>query len=363
MRKLLVTMHRQPVWIALLIFVALCVWVASGSLVNTAPEAPPRKAAEQSIASVRVTRLQAESVAREVVLYGRTEPNRETTLRAEIEGTVVALHVVEGQRVSAGQRLVSLDPKALQQQIAAATSQLKQREIELQGAQSLGQKGYQSEVNLAQARASLAQAQANLAALKISLAHTEILAPYDGVLNRRWVEKGDLLRVGDSIADIVDLDPLVVRADVTERHIAALTEGMPAVGRVTGALPFEGTVQYISSVSNQGTNTFPIEVWVDNPGSKRLAGMSTELTIPLQATPAIRVTPAVMALDEQGNLGVKTVVNNTVQFVPIDMVKSDADAVWLAGLGEQADIITLGQGFVKHGDPVRVERQEPLGAN
>ena len=66
------------------------------------------------------------------------------------------------------------------------------------------------------------------------------------------------------------------------------------------------------------------------------------------------ITPAVMALDEEGNLGVKTVVDEHVKFVPIDIVKSDSKGVWLAGLGQQADVIIFGHGFVRDGDKVDV---------
>jgi multidrug efflux system membrane fusion protein len=65
-----------------------------------------------------------------------------------------------------------------------------------------------------------------------------------------------------------------------------------------------------------------------------------------------------MALDEQGNLGVKTVVDQHVKFVPIDIVKSDSQGVWLSGMGQQADIITLGHGFVRDGDKVEVVRAD-----
>ena len=61
-----------------------------------------------------------------------------------------------------------------------------------------------------------------------------------------------------------------------------------------------------------------------------------------------------MALDEQGNLGVKTVVNEQVKFVPIDIVKSDSQGVWLSGMGQQAEVIILGHGFVRDGDKVEV---------
>ena len=53
-----------------------------------------------------------------------------------------------------------------------------------------------------------------------------------------------------------------------------------------------------------------------------------------------------------GNIGVKTVNNKKVVFTPINVVKSENDGLWLTGLGQQADIITLGQGFVRAGDEV-----------
>ncbi len=73
-----------------------------------------------------------------------------------------------------------------------------------------------------------------------------------------------------------------------------------------------------------------------------------------------------LALDEAGNLGVKTLVpsgdDKVVKFVPIQLVKAEQDGVWLAGLGETVDIITVGQGFVRDGDNV-IATEQPTAAN
>ncbi len=61
---------------------------------------------------------------------------------------------------------------------------------------------------------------------------------------------------------------------------------------------------------------------------------------------------AMLALDAEGNLGVKTLVDNIVHFVPIQLVKAEQDGVWLTGLGDRVDIVTRGQGFVRDGDRV-----------
>jgi multidrug efflux system membrane fusion protein len=65
-----------------------------------------------------------------------------------------------------------------------------------------------------------------------------------------------------------------------------------------------------------------------------------------------------LALDEAGNLGVKTLENQKVKFIPIQLVKAEQDGVWLTGLGDKVDIITTGQGFVRDGDEVIAVKQE-----
>lgn len=345
-------LHRQPAWIALTIVVFLCLWVASGTTAQVSE--PKGEEAEAALSKVRVSRTNAREVNREVTLYGRTEPDRISTLRAEVQGKVVAIHAREGEAVQEGQKLLELDPNDLQQQLAAARSLLEQRRLEVEGAKSLDQRGYQSKTSLAAARAQMEQAVSQVAALELSLERTVIYAPFDGILNKRMVEVGDLLKNGDNIAEVVDLDPLIVVADITENYVSQLRVGQYGHGRLVSGEKLEGSIRYLSSVSAQGTNTFRMELAVPNNENALMAGMSTELILPLEKTWAMKITPAVLALDEEGNLGVKVVEDEIVRFVPIDIVKSDREGVWLAGMGEQADIITLGHGYVRDGDRVEV---------
>ncbi len=347
-------LQQQPAWIALAITLALILWIASGMVSGQTDSLEKASDDKPSLQKVQVTTMLADQVDTEISLYGRTEPDRTATLRAEVKGQVKQILVQEGQAVSEGQHLVLLDQNDLPARIAAARATLKQRIIEQDGAKSLSQRGLQSEATQALADANVANAEAQLASLELALENTVIKAPFAGVMDQHFMEVGDYLREGDRIASVVDLDPLVVRADVTEADVAALSVGQKATGRLASGQYLEGAIRYIASVSDEGTNTFEIEVAVPNAESNILAGISTELTLPLAQTYAMRVTPAIMALDERGELGVKIVEDNIVRFIPIDMVKSDSQGVWLSGLGEQADVITLGQGFVRDGDEVEV---------
>lgn len=348
-------LRQQPAWIALIIFVALCLWVASG-LLQAQDSADKKKSREIPLVKVSIEHVRAEPVAREITLYGRTEPDRVASIRAEIKGLVAAIHVQEGQVVKQGQKIISLEKNDYVSRLRSAKATLKQREVELKGAESLGKKGYQSQTALAQAQANLEMAKANVVGYELAIKRSEIVAPFDGIVNKRYVELGDLLKEGDNIAMLVDLDPLVISANVTESNVKYLKTGQQASGRMVSGDVLAGQIRYISSVSEVGTNTFNIEVEVPNSDFEQVAGMSTELSLPLEQTWAIRITPSVMALDEKGNLGVKTVVDQHVKFIPIDIVKSDSQGVWLSGMGQEADVITLGHGFVRDGDKVEAVR-------
>jgi len=151
---------------------------------------------------------------------------------------------------------------------------------------------------------------------------------------------------------IADLNPLIVRAYVTENQVDKIKLNQQADIRLLNKAPLTGNVRYIASIADDNTNTFKIEVAVDNSEHGLLAGLSSEVSIALAQVPAIKLSPALLALDEKGNIGVKTVENKRVIFTDIDVVKSESDGLWLSGLGQQANVIILGQGFVRAGDTV-----------
>ncbi|MDN4501769.1 efflux RND transporter periplasmic adaptor subunit [Alteromonadaceae bacterium BrNp21-10] len=351
-------LRKQPAWIAAIISVLLILWVISGSLAEDPSTTNDNQAEKQVISKVKAKRFDAELIDKEVSIYGRTEPDRQALLKAEIKAQVVAVLVERGMSVKQGQKLVLLAQNDVPEQLAYARSLLVQRELEYQGIKSLNQKEYQAQTALAQAEANLHAAKAQLAQLQLALSRTTIVAPFDGILNERFVEVGDALREGDQIAQIVDLQPLVIRANVTEAHIADLKVDQKATARLISGEQVVGHVRYVASVSNSGTNTFPIEIAVDNPQNRLMAGLSSEVFIGLKQDWAIKITPALMALDEDGSLGVKVVEKKKVRFVPIDILKSERDGVWLAGLGQQATVITVGHGFVRDGDDVDVIIEE-----
>ncbi len=352
--KTLKRIHRlideKPYILAVTISLLILLWMLSGS-----SQADENKIKENNIAlpKVKVEYLSAKQVHKTLMLYGKSEPDKMATISAREPGEVNTILVAEGQFVQQGAIILTLDESDLNQQIQSTKSLVMQRELEYQGSVKLKQKGLQDEVQLARNKAQLDQANAQLAGLLLNLERTKIKAPFSGVINKQLVEVGDYVGRGDAILELADLDPLIVRADVTQAEILGLELEQPVSVTLIDKNTYAGKIRYIASVADGSTNTFRIEAAFDNPGMKFKAGFSTQLDINVNAVNAIHLSPAFMALDDQGSIGVKTLnEKNEVIFTPIQIVKSQADGIWMSGLGDKAKVITLGQGFVRAGDVV-----------
>lgn len=342
----------QSYYIAMGILFVLVGWMVSGVFndINQNEEHPP---IERYVPTVQTQIFPLLTIDNTLKVFGRTEPDREVRVKTEIAGKVLAIEVTEGQIVNAGQTLLHIDQRDLPERLKQAQLRLKQRIAERKASNNLHQKSYTSDVELAAANALVAEAQAEVKQLELALNDTKVVAPFSGIVQKHFVEVGDYVGIGAELLHVVDLDPLVVRVDISERDIKQVQQGVTAEIKTLNKDTFIGKVRYVGALSQVGTNTFPAEIVIDNPSMAMSAGVSTEVQLQLGTAQAIQVTPAVLAIDEVGNIGVKSVSDNTVQFTPVNVIKSDQDTMWLGGFNADTHIITRGQGFVKAGMEVK----------
>ncbi len=354
-------LNKRPWIISLVLIIALAVWMASGSLGNDdeaqeTPAAIPEP--EAVLASVRVREVKAEKVDRAIVLYGRTEPNRQITLKTETMGRVSEILTQRGAPIKKGDPILRIEMNDRKTELAHAKAQLAQHKLEYDGAKSLSSKGFQGKAQLAERKARLKQSQSLIARLERDIGNTLILAPFAGILLERHAELGDYLSVGDPVADIVDLDPIIIRGDLTQADIPYLRTGQPALITLAGQEQQRGSIRYLASVSDSKTNTFRVEVSVPNTDYRIFGGLSAEIEIPLEQVMAIKISSALLALNDEGVIGVKWVKDDLVHFTPIDVVKNDQQGTWIRGLGNEVQLITVGQAFVSEGDKVKATPEQ-----
>jgi multidrug efflux system membrane fusion protein len=240
-------------------------WMASGYLIQDSRGSIPEQSTEPSAVepmSVQITTQQARPVQRRLEAQGEAQANRRVTLRGETTGRVAEVLVDKGASVTAGQPLVKLAMNDRRERLQQAKALVAQREADYQAAERLGRDGLQSESRKREAFAALEAARAELAAIREDIANTTIRAPFDGVLEDRMVELGDYIKAGESVAVVVDRNPLKVRVDIAQQEIRELELGAKARVTLATGDALEGVVSYISPSASGGTHTFPVEVHV-----------------------------------------------------------------------------------------------------
>lgn len=376
---------NRSLWTALGIAGVALAWIASGWLVgpssqgdgasqdktlssNASPAASPPVASppaaepteDRPAKRVQVMMSIAQPMRATLSLHGQTRARPDVVLRAETDGPVERLEVAKGEVVHAGQPLIRLAAKDRPARLAEAQARLDHALLEYRQASQLARKDYASRTTVASAHATVEMAQATLAKIEEEISDTVITAPFDGVFDENLVEVGDVVEDGSAVGRLVQLDPITVLAEVSERNRSdVVAHGRARVTLIDGRT-VDGRISWISKVANDTTRTYRVEVLVPNPDRSIASGMTVSVDLPLKPVPAHLVSPATLTLDDQGRVGVKAVDDaGTVVFYEVMPSEDTPQGVWLTGLPERVRLITVGQDYVLVGgkaDPV----EEPL---
>lgn len=350
---------------ATVIALLIGLWLLSGQVGNEGRVEHPTLAEENrqrqaqseddALTRVRARVIQAVPQERKVVLRGRTENKRTVAVKAETDGRIVARPVDRGSAVDQGDLLCRISTEDREAGVAEAQAALEQAQIEYRASLKLQEQGFQSETAIAQAKARLAAAEAAVERRRLDLARTEIRAPFAGVVEDVLLERGDYVSPGSTCVTIVDMDPMLLVARVSEREVADLEVGQTAVGTLTDGRTVAGPITFIGQQADPATRTYAVEVEVDNADRALRSGITTEVRIPVKRVMAHKVSPALFSLDDAGNVGIRTVnEDNRVEYHPIRIVRDDVDGVWVTGLPEVTTLITVGQELVVPGQQVEL---------
>ncbi|MGQ9425457.1 efflux RND transporter periplasmic adaptor subunit [Gilvimarinus sp. F26214L] len=353
-----------------IIALALCLWLASGMFAEPKETEPPQKNAEVQPAQetkarteVRARHIQAQEYPLIVSATAQTEANRFVNLRAEVGGQVDKLPVAEGSQVNAGDVICRLAVEDRAQRLEEARASVAQAQIDYDGAQRLASDGLQSRTAIASAKARLESAKANLLRREIDLEKTEIRAPFTGIVEDRPVEIGDLIRPGDTCATVIDLNPLVVSAQVSEKEVGRITKGSTVKVQLVSGERRQGTVRFIARRADEVTRTFRVEAVVDNPEMKMAGGITADMSIEVGTVPAHLISSSLLTLDSTGELGVRVLdQDKRVEFYNVELIGDAGDGVWVTGLPQSTLLITVGHQYVGIGEQVAVSLEENAAA-
>lgn len=280
------------------------------TLFATAPDPASLPPAQAQAPLLRTLQLEAHPIASRARISGLLEPRRHVDLFAEIDGRVIEVGADELDRVEADQLLLRMDPLlaqiAIQRALAAverAESQGVLAEANLKRNQGLADLDAASRAALdtsedafRQARASRLEAEASLAEAQDRLAKKTVRAPFAGVLREFPVEAGEYVRLGERVAELLDVDQLELSIGLTDNQVIDVVLGATVAVEVVsrpGEI-FSGRIDGVGGAIDSETRKFPVRIELDNQDGRLLPGMvavvdlvlgqgRSEMTLPLDA--------------------------------------------------------------------------------
>ena len=352
--------------VAGVIVLALLAWFAFGSRdtgTDIYADVDGSAATETALPTVVVRDVRAEERPLQLETYGRTRAHRRVEVKARTAASVSATPVEEGTVVSEGTVICRQDVDARQAQLAQARAQLAKADADLRATERLVEEGFRAETSLVRDRAARDSARAQVAQAENELGNIVMRAPFRGVFDRQMAEVGDYLAPGQPCGLLLELDPLVVEAELSETQVGSIDVGQPIGVTLATGERVEGTVTFLESEANTATRTFRMEAEIPNPELSLRAGVSATVELATGTRLASRIPAGVLTLGEGGETGVRYVDGgNRVRFARVDVLDETPEGVFVAGLPDTARVIVEGQDFVADGaevEPVRESRSAP----
>jgi RND family efflux transporter MFP subunit len=304
------------------------------------------------VAQVRVQTAESKPQTINEEVVGTVRAKLRAILEAKVSGRIDQLPVVLGQKVKAGQLVAHLDAAEIKARLDQAQASQDQSERDWQRASALlaGQAMTRSDYEAAESRKQVATAA--LAEAQAIMGYVEITAPFEGVVTKKWADRGDLATPGKPLIEIEDPAELQLEADVPEAIASRVkAEARLAVQVDSASGELIGTVREIAPTADPASRTFRVKMDLSPPAGLS-AGQFARLIVPVGETSSLRVP--LSAVVQRGQLEIVFSVTN--ERARLHLVKtgkrSGAEIEILSGLKTGVTVVVGGAEQLADGQAV-----------
>ncbi len=306
-------------------------------------------------AQVRVQPVERKSRMMTEEVVGTVRAKLRATLESKLSGRIDKMPVVLGDKVQKGQLIARLDAAEIPARLEQAEATLDQADRDLKRISVLfeQQTVTRAEYDIAQARQRMAKGATDEA--KAMMSYVEIVAPFDGLVTKKWADVGDLAVPGKPLIEIEDPALLQMEADLPETIAARVTRKARLKIQAAGANgDFEGVVSELAPSADPISRTFRVKL--DLPQTPGLMpGQFARLIVPIGESNAVRVPAA--AVVQRGQLEIVFCV--TDQRARLHLVKTGKrvgdELEIVSGLNDGDTVVVSGAEQLTDGQPVEVK--------
>jgi RND family efflux transporter MFP subunit len=303
--------------IAALMAVVLVGWLATSHRGAAKPmEAAPALPPPIELAPADVATVTMSQLSRSLPVSGSLTPLVQTTVKSKVAGDVLELTVREGQAVKQGEVLARIDTRYLKATLDSQEAALEKARADLALAKLnrdnseamlkehfISQNAYDSAASAYSADlATVKAAEAQVALARLAWQDAVVRAPFSGTVVQRLVQPGERVDVDGGIISLVDLSHMEFQALAPASEIPSVKVGQVAHFKVGGfgERQFEGRVERINPMTEQGSRSITVYLSVPNPDGVLRGGMFGQGVLVLDRTEPTPAIPAAAVRNEAG---------------------------------------------------------------
>lgn len=310
---------------------------------------------------VEAIQAETEPVEIKVSALGTLQADQAITIRPEITGIVTSIDFKDGQRVSEGDLIITLNDEDLKARLMQAEARLTLTRANYQRAEQLVKQGSGTARARDEALNDFKSAEAEVAAAKTALDKATITAPFPGIVGLRQVSLGQYLTAGQDIATLADVDNLRIDFRVSEVFLTAIQKGQN-VSVLFDALPdatYKGVISAIDPVVSVDGRAISVRALLSNEDGKLRPGLFGRVQIVTETRNSILLPESSIVTSPTGGRAVFTIVDGHAKLTPVQIgERLPGEVEILAGVENGDTVIITGQLKVQDGGAVEVAKDE-----
>lgn len=357
--------------------------LASGATSCGQPEKPAaaRPNAADVPVPVHTAAARTDDVPLQVQAIGWIEPYASVTVKPQVEGQITEIHFVDGQDVSAGDVLYTIDSRSFVAALRLAQANLLRNQALAEDAEreaarvaDLSSRRMAADRERDQTRAAAdaarAQVQADQAAVenaKLRVEYCTIHSPMPGRVGARLVDTGNIVKANETaLVTINQLSPIYVTFSVAERHLSAIRKWTASTALAVEARyenedvgPTVGRLTFIDNRADSTTGMVRLKATFDNTDHQLWPGRFVNVTVTVSVQRGAVVVPTEAV--QTGQNGSFLYVVSADQRAELRRVEckgaANENTIVLSGVNSGEEVVTDGQLRLKPGQKIEIKRQ------
>jgi len=301
---------------------------------------------------------------------GELDAKERAQVASEVDGVVTELAVDEGDRVEEGALLIAVDPEKRALAVANvramrsdAQASLSEAEREASRVRKLHTSGIASdqaldkvETGLSRARSRVEATNAELGVAERALRDANVRAPFAGWIARRDVSRGEYVRTGQPLFELVALDPIEVEFSLAERDSARVAVGQHVEVHVAPypEEAFRGDVTVIAPTLDPRTRTLRVKAQIANPDGRLRPGLFARADLGVARREGALLVPEEAVLQRaDGEVLFLVTANDTARRVVVKTgLQREGKVEIVEGIGADDQVVVRGHAVLVDGAPV-----------